>query len=142
MAGTEYGRDWRIFFGDGGTTELFTALGGETGLDWKRASDKIDLSSKDDGIYKSSGFGQQELTISVTGNLKLPDTAFQAVQTASKASPPMIDVEIKKGAIVKYKGKCGVGNFSANFPQTGPATYSFDLTNIGTPDTDDLGASV
>lgn len=138
----EYGKDWRLQIGDGADPdEAFTNVGGEGSLDWKRSSDNIDLSSKDDGIYKSQSFGQQTITLSLSGKVKLPDTGLQAAFAASKTSPPEVNVQIVKGAVVKFAGRVGVGNFSCSFPDDGPATYSFDMTNVGAPTTDDLGAT-
>lgn len=139
--GVEYGKDWRLKIGDGADPEVFSIIGGEGSLDWKRTSDNIDLSSKDDGVYKSQSFGQQAITISLSGKVKLPDTGLQAAFDTSKASPPEVNVQICKGAIVKFEGRVGVGNFSATFPDDGPATYSFDMSNVGAPTTDDLGAA-
>jgi len=139
--GIEYGNDWRIMVGDGATPEVFTALGGEVSFDWKRTSDKLDLSTKDDGIYKSGSYGQQEITISVNGKVKLPDTAFENIADVAKTAPPQLNIQIAKGAIIKFEGEVGIGNFSASFPANQPATYSFDMVNVGAPVTDDLGAS-
>ncbi|WP_030540556.1 phage tail tube protein [Sphingobium sp. DC-2] len=138
----EYGKDWRVCIGDGEDPEVFTALGGETGFSFRRASAEIDLSDKSSGSYGSTGYGQQKLTISVSGNLKLPDAAFSALFAASKASPPEINVQIKKGSVVKFHGLVGVGNFSSEHPQTGAVTFSCDMANIGAPIVDDLTATV
>ena len=137
----EYGKDWRVCIGDGGGTEVFTALGGETGFSFRRASAEIDLSDKSSGAYGSTGYGQQKLTISVSGNLKLPDDAFADLFAASKASPPEIKIQIKKGSVIKFHGKVGVGNFSSEHPQTGAVTFSCDMANIGAPIVDDLTAT-
>lgn len=140
--GSEYGKDWRLQIGDGASpTEVFSAIGGETSLDWKRASDEIDLSSKDDGVYKSGSYGQQAITFTVSGNVKLPDIGLEQADTISKTSPPEVNIQVMKGTVIKYAGKVGIGNFSAAFPKDGPATYSFDMKNIGAPTTDDLGAT-
>lgn len=138
--GTEYGKDWRIFVGDGGGPETFSPIGGEGSFDWKRSSDKIDLSSKDDGQYKSGSFGQQEITISVNGNAKLPDTGLEGAFDIAKASPPELNIKIMKGATVKFACLMGIGNFSTTHHKDGPVTYSFDLSNVGAPSVDDLGA--
>lgn len=140
--GTERGLDWRIQIGDGATPEVFTNIGGEISFDWKRSSQEQDESTKDDGIYGSSSFGQQKITFSVNGNVKLPDAGLEAAFAASKASPPEVNVKVVKGAIVKYAGLVAIGNFSSSFPKDGSATYSFDMVNVGAPTTDDLGATV
>jgi hypothetical protein len=139
--GTERGLDWRIQIGDSGTpTELFNNIGGEISFEWKRSSEEIDESTKDDGIYGSTSYGQQKIMISVNGNLKLPDTGIQAAAAASKASPPEVNVKIVKGATVKFAGKVAIGNFSTSHDKKGPVTWSFDMANVGAPTTDNLGA--
>jgi predicted secreted protein len=138
----EYGKDWRVCIGDGvPETEAFVALGGETGFSFRRSSEEVDLSDKDSGAYGSTGYGQQKITINVSGNLKLPDASFTKLSAASKASPPEINVQIKKGIIIKFHGKVGIGNFSSEHPRNGAVTYSVDLSNIGAPIVDDLGAA-
>jgi len=138
--GVEYGKDWRINIGDGEETEAFDVLGGEGSFDWSRQSDEIDLSSKDDGVYKSSSYGQQAITFSVSGKVKLPDDGLERASEVAKTSPPEVNIKVMKGTIVKYAGKVGIGNFSASFPGDGPATYTFEMKNVGAPTTDDLGA--
>lgn len=138
--GTEYGKDWRIKIGDGAVPEVFTPIGGETSFDWKRSSQEIDLSDKDSGVYGSSSYGQQKITISVSGNVKLPDVGLEKAADVAKSAPPEVTVQITKGATVKFEGLVGVGNFSTSHGKDGPVTYSFDLSNIGAPTTDDLGA--
>lgn len=141
---SQYGKDTRLFIGDGASdpeTETFSPIGGETSLDWKRSSDDVDLSSKDDGQYKSSSYGQQAITFTVQGNLKLPDTGLQAASDAAKSTTPERNIQIKRGSVVVYQGRVGIGNFSATFPKDGSATYSFDMKNVGAPTIDDLGAS-
>jgi predicted secreted protein len=138
--GTERGLDWRIQIGDGGGPEVFTNIGGEISFDWKRTSEELDESTKDDGIYGSTSYGQQKISISVNGNLKLPDTGLEAASTAAKASPPEVNVKIVKGATTKFAGKVAIGNFSTSHNKTGPVTYSFDMMNVGAPTTDNLGA--
>jgi len=137
----EYGKDWRVCIGDGATTEVFTALGGETSFSFRRSSQEIDFSDKDSGTYGSTGYGQQKITISPSGNLKLPDPAFSKLFTASKASPPEINIQIKKGSVIKFHGKVGIGNFSSDADRNGPVTFSCDLSNIGAPIVDDLTAA-
>lgn len=138
----EYANDWRIHIGDGGTpTEDFDALGGEGGFEVKRSSAEIDFSTKDDGVYGATGYGKQKITISVNGNVKLPDTALERVSDQSKVAPPELNINIMKGTVVKYHGRMGVGNFSMNAAKDAPVTYSFDLSNVAAPIVDDLTAT-
>jgi hypothetical protein len=138
--GTERGLDWRIQIGDGGSPEVFSNIGGEISFTWKRSSEEIDESTKDDGIYGSTSYGQQKIMISANGNVKLPDTGLQAAVAASKASPPEVNVKIVKLTTTKYAGKVAIGNFSTDHDKKGPVTWSFDMTNVGAPTTDNLGA--
>lgn len=135
----EFGKDWRVHFKTGDTT--FVSAGGETNLSWKRSSAEQDLSDKDSGVYGATSYGQQKINFTVAGNLKLPDAGFTAAENASKASPPQIEVKIMKGATVKYQGLVAIGNFAAEFPKDGPATYSFDLANAAAPTIDNLSAA-
>lgn len=141
MAGNEFGKDWRIKIGDGATPEVFTAIGGETGHKWSRSSQEIDISDKDSGIYGSTSYGQQKISFDLSGNLKLPDDGFEALETASKTSPPHVNVEVVKGAIVKFKGLVAVGAISADFQTQGPVPYTATLVNVGAPAVDDLTAT-
>ncbi|HEX2594804.1 MAG TPA: phage tail tube protein [Rhizomicrobium sp.] len=138
---SQYGKDTRLYIGDGASTEAFNPIGGETSLSWKRSSDDIDLSSKDDGQYKSGSYGQQSITFTVQGNVKLPDVGLQAASDTAKSVTPERNIQLKRGAVVIYSGRVGIGNFSAEFPKDGSATYSFDMKNVGAPAVDDLGAA-
>ena len=135
----EFGKDWRVHIKTGGNA--FTPIGGETSLSWKRSSAEQDISDKDSGVYGATSYGQQKINFTVGGNLKLPDAGFSAAETASKASPPQVEVKIMKGATVKYQGLIAIGNFSAEFPKDGPATYSLDMANAAAPTTDNLSAA-
>lgn len=143
--GTEYGKDWRIQIGDGNDDpgpEVFTNIGGEISFDWQRTSEEIDESTKDDGMYGATSFGQQKVTFQVTGNVKLPDAGLERASTVAKTAPPEVTVKVMKGAIVKFEGLVAIGNFSTTHNKSGPVTYSFTMANKGAPTTDDLGASV
>lgn len=135
----EQGKDWRLYIKTG--SNAFTAIGGETSLSWKRASQEQDISDKDSGIYGAKTYGQQTITFTVNGNLKLPDAGFTAMEAAAKASPPQIEVQIKKGATIKFQGQVAIGNFSADFPKDGPATWSADMSNAAAPTVDNLSAA-
>jgi hypothetical protein len=139
---TEHGIDWRIEIGDGATSaEDFDPIGGEISFDWSRSSNEVDESTKDDGQYGSTGYGQQKINFKVNGNVKLPDVGLLRASTAAKSSPPAVNIRVVKGAVVKYSGKVGIGNFSTTHPKDGPVTYTFDMVNQGAPTVDDLGAT-
>lgn len=134
----ELGKDWQLYVGDGGGTEVFTAIGGEGSLSWARASTEVDLSSKGDpGL---STYVNPKITFSVSGKLKLPDTALERIYDVQKSSSNDVNIQIKKSSTIKYAGSVGIGNFSADFPNEGAATYSFNMGATATASTDDLGA--
>lgn len=138
--GYEIGKDWRIFVGDGAGTEVFTQLGGEGSFELQRASDDIDLTTKDDAVYKNGTFGLMQITLSVNGKVKLPDAALTRIDTVARSGTPNVNIQIKKGSTVKFAGAMGVGNFSASYPAEGAATYSFSARNTAAPTTDTLFA--
>ncbi|MBM7407056.1 MULTISPECIES: phage tail tube protein [Sphingomonas] len=135
----EQGKDWRINVKTG--ANAYAPVGGETSLEWTRSSAEQDQSDKDSGIYGATTYGQQKIAIKVAGNLKLPDAGFTALEAASKLSPPEIEVQIKRGTVIKFQGLIAIGNFSASFPKDGPATYSMDLANAAAPTVDNLSAA-
>ena len=138
--GTEHGKDWRVQIEDAGNPGTFVPVGGEISFDWKRTSAEIDESTKDDGNYGSTSYGQQKITLSMNGNVKLPDAGLELASDVSKTNPPETVVRIVRGATVKFECFVGIGNFSTAHPKDGPVTYSFDMANKGAPDVDDLGA--
>lgn len=138
--GTEYGKDWRIKV-ETAVADTFIAIGGETSFDWTRSSQEVDLSDKDSGTYGSKSFGQQTVSFKVNGNLKLPDAGLERVNTIAKSGTPEVEIQVVKGALVKYRGLVGIGNFSTSHGKDGTVTYTFDMSNIGAPVTDDLGAA-
>lgn len=137
---TEEGIDWRVFVGDGQQSEHFDKIGGELSFDWSRSSTENDESTKDDGDYGASSFGQQKVSIKVNGNVKLPDAGLQRASVVSKTKPRTAMIRIMRGDIVKFECLMSLGNFNCSFPKDGPATYSFDAVNKGAPSVDALGA--
>jgi hypothetical protein len=137
----ELGKNYKIYIGDGAATEVFTSLGGQGSLSWQRAFKAIETSSKDNGIYGSAKSGLQNITMTVTGRLNVPDTAFEDLYNYSKSGTPEMNIEVRKGSTVKYKGKMSIsGTFTADMPYEGAVDYSFDLTNVEAPVTDSLTA--
>ena len=135
----QYGRNYRIKVKPAGGA-AGVVIGGETGFNMKRSSQEQDISDKDGGIYGSTSYGQQKISFSVSGNTKLPDAGYSAIYAASKANPPEIDIEIDDVGTTRYAGRVAVGNFSQDHPTNGPVTFTFDMMNVGAPDTDALDA--
>jgi hypothetical protein len=137
----DYGEEYRIVIGDDAAPTVFSVIGGETGFDFKRSASNIDDSDKDGGKYGSGSFGQQVLTMSVKGNLKLPDAGFARAFAVSKMMPPHTPAKVMKGDIVKYSGSVAVGPISTTHNNNATVDYSFDMVNRGRPLVDDLGAT-
>lgn len=141
MAAThKLGKDFRINV-SATSAGTFVPVAGEMSLSVKASSDKIDTSSKDDGVYKTQTFGQKDITISVSGTLKLPDPGFALCFTTQKASPPEFFVEIVNTVatpIIVFKSAMAIGNFSLDYADKGNATYSFDLSLADVPSVDDM----
>lgn len=134
----EQGREYRVYVKTG--ANAFTAIGGETSCSFKRSRSEQDKSDKDTGAYGATGHGRQSVAISSSGNLKLPDAGFVALDAASKLDVPEIEVQIKKGTIVKYHGLVSIGSLNAEFPE-GLATWSAEMTNAAAPIVDNLTAA-
>lgn len=137
----ELGSDYRIFVSDGATPPNFTSIAGETQFDWQRQSKEIDGSTKDDGVYGSTGFGQQTLTFDVSGMLKLPDPGLTRVNSVAKSSPPNVVMRVMKGNIKKYEGLVAIGNFSTTHQRDENVTWKFTAKNVGAPTVDALDAT-
>lgn len=139
--GYELGKDWRIHVGDGAIpTEAFVVMGGEGSFEFTRASQEIDLSTKDDGEYALGDFGTQKITIAVSGKLKLPDASIQRIFTVSKSTSKRTKMKIRKGTTDKFLGEVAIGNFSMSAPTEGAVTYSFTATASAVPTVDDIAA--
>lgn len=137
----ELGTVWRIHVGDGAGSETFSLLGGEGSFEWSRSSDSIDYSSKDSAVYKFGTYGAHTMTFNVSGKVELPDTGLERIDDVQKASTKEVNVQIKKGSIVKFAGKVAIGNFSISAADAQAVTYSFNMMLADTPTTDDLGAA-
>lgn len=133
---TEFGKDWRLYVTPSGGGAA-VPLGGERTTRWARASNDVDTSDKDG---PSGIFTPGRVTFAVQGNVKLPDAAIVALFNAAK-SGEVLDIEFRKGAVVKYANEVTVGNFSADFDQQGAVPYSFDLSAAGIATVDSLGAT-
>ena len=134
---TEQGRETRIFIVTGDGANGLVKIGGETTFSYKRNTPSLDTSDKDGG---SGSYGQATIAISPSGNVKLPDAGLVALEAASKLVPPHCVIKIMKGAVVRFHGEVGVGNFSADFP-LGTATWSAEMTNSAVPIVDNLTAT-
>ena len=132
----QYGRDWRIYLATGAST--FAPIGGEGSWDQKRSSDSVDLSSKDDGQLKAEGFGQQSITFSLQGKVKLPDAGFEHAFDLQKTPDVSTVMQLRNKDQIVYEGPVSIGNFSMSGQNGQAVTYSFDLKATALPGVDDL----
>lgn len=140
MSGFVQGRGVRFMIGDGQQTETYLTIGGETNLSYKTSPDKVDLSSKDDGAYKSGAYGPFELAFSISGKVKITDAGLTRVQAASLTPGTLVDVKILNGTFVMYQGTCAIGPLSFEAPDAGVCTYTFEAMNVGVPTTNNIQA--
>ena len=137
------GKNYRLQVGDGAGTEVFTSILGEQSLIMKTNPDQIPADSKDDGDYKARYYGQQEVTISVSGVTKIPDVALSRLDTQRKVLGSTVNIQIVDTAAsnaVKWLGSVSVGSFTANFENKSAVSYQFELAANAAPTTDTLYA--
>ena len=65
----------------------------------------------------------------------------ERVDEIAKSGTPEVNVQICKGAIVKFQGLLAIGNFSVSFPDDDVATYSFEMKTAAVPTIDNLPAT-
>ena len=134
----KFGKNYRLKISDMATTPTFSQVGGEGTLSYKATTDKIDISSKDDGQTKSVASGQSDRMITVNGVSNLPDTGLSNVATAFEAGTA-VNVQIIDNTTGtptnKFAGSCYVFNLSQDFTNNQAAKYSFDLQLAGAPTT-------
>jgi predicted secreted protein len=123
----KYGKDYRIKISDGNATPAYLVVSGEGNFSLKRNSDKIDLSSKDDGFYKAVGAGQQEVGISVAGKLKTPDAGFGRLQIVYGAN-----------AVVVFQGNVAISNLSYSASNNGAVDWTCELYCSDAPTIDNI----
>jgi predicted secreted protein len=136
----KYGKDYRIKISDGNATPAYLVVSGEGNFSLKRNSDKIDLSSKDDGFYKAVGAGQQEVGISVAGKLKTPDAGFGRLTSVSTTVPPETNIQIVYGAnaVVVFQGNVAISNLSYSASNNGAVDWTCELYCSDAPTIDNI----
>lgn len=141
-ASIKLGKNYRLQVSDMAGTPVFTQVGGEGTLSFKGSSDKIDISSKDDGYIKSMAMGQAEMGISVAGVCNTPDTGLTNLDTAFKAGTP-VNIKIMNTLgtpTAVFAASVFVGNKSVDLGNNQAVKWSFDLSLNGAPTTDTLFA--
>lgn len=134
------GKNYRLKVSDMAATPVLSVVGGEGQLSFKGSSDKIDISSKDDGYVKSMAMGQASFDISLSGVCNTPDTGLTNLDTAFKAGTPVnINITNTLGTpTVVFAGSVYVGNKSVDLTNNQALKYSFDLALNGVPTIDTL----
>ncbi|WCT78879.1 phage tail tube protein [Novosphingobium humi] len=131
----QYGKDTRTLIKSGST---FIPIAGEQKASRKGSSDSIDTTSKDDGNYKTNGFGQKSITISVNGITKLPDPGYSRLYEVQKQAVPVEEFQLVNELTgeVFFQAKMSVGNFSDDYDQRNGASWSIDLALAAAPTID------
>lgn len=137
------GKNFRLEVGAGdGPPETFNVVGGEGTLKIGGNSDNIDLSSKDDGQYKSMAMGQSAQSISLDGVCHTPDTGLSALDAAFKSGAPInikvVDNTVPATPRNAFVASVYVGNKNADMTNNQAVKYSFTLSLNGAPTTDDV----
>ncbi|HWU03171.1 MAG TPA: phage tail tube protein [Novosphingobium sp.] len=137
-ATAQQGKDFRIKVSDGAATPAFLIIAGEQKTSRKGSSDSIDTTSKDDGTYKTSGFGQKSITASINGVTKLPDAGYSRLYAVQKMAVPVAEFQFVSTLTgeVFFQAMMSVGNFSDDYDQKNGASWSFDLTLAAAPTID------
>lgn len=138
VATYQLGKNFRLKISDGAATPAWLSIAGEQKVSRKSSSDSIDISSKDDGAYKASTFGQKTVTLSVNGVTKIPDAGYTRLYAVQKLSPPTTDFQIVNTITneIVFQGSMSVGNFSDEYDQKSGVTWSTDLTLSAAPTID------
>jgi predicted secreted protein len=136
----QLGKNYRLKVGDGAGTEVFNLIGGEQKLMFSSSPDAIDASSKDDGNYKTELFGQQKVSITVSGKAKIPDVGLSRLDTLAKtgAAGNMKVVNLTGTATDVFVCSLSVGNRQVDFDDQQSVTYSYSLSLAAAPSVDSL----
>lgn len=137
MGTLQLGKDVRLTVEDPDNAGQYISVGGEGRLSFQASPDTIDGASKDDGNYKVEYFGQQKISITLAGKVKLPDDGLAALDDASRTNAA-ISVKIVKGVTVLFHGDMTVGNRQADWDNAQAASYSFSLGLAAAPTVDAL----
>lgn len=129
---TERGTDTRLYIKSGGAA--FVKVGGETKFTFKRSRPEEDTSDKDGG---KSQYGQAKISISISGNTKLPDAGLTALEAASHDGAEPVEIQLKHGDTIRFHCLVSIGNYQGDYP-IGTATWQADMTNADTPIVDNL----
>lgn len=138
------GQHYRLAVSDAASPEVFTVIAGQTGLSRDGSSNLIDQSSKTTGKYAVQSPGRAQLTLTVTGNVEVPDAnGLEAVKALDASDPvPARNFQIQDHSVspatVIFTCSMYVSNFSTDSPDQDNATYSFTLTAAAQPTVDDL----
>lgn len=127
----KFGNNYRLYVGDGGGSEAFSALAGQRDLSVSGSSGEIDISDKTNAPYKLTAPGLFTRTITVSGVADLPDTTgFTRLETQFKAQAT-VNIELRKtpfgGTDGVVEGSFYVTAFEVSAGMNNELTYSITL---------------
>jgi predicted secreted protein len=135
------GHEYRLYVDNGSGT--YTEVAGQTDCTINRPQELIDVTAKSDTL-KIRVPGRPDLTINVSGNVRLPDTnGLTRLYTVMLAQTP-VNVQVRytpfSASELVYAGSVYVSNNDRGMVDQQAATYSFQLTAAAAATTDTLGA--
>lgn len=141
-----FGKDCLLWI-ESTTPGTYNLIKGQVSLSYEGNGDTIDISTKDDGAYKSMAMAQRSVQISGDLLPDLPDatgyTRFETLAQAAPAAP--FNVQIRKGGAagnattdVIFAGSVYAINLSKSYGKDDAVKVSFSLGLNGAPVTDAL----
>ncbi|WP_375290915.1 phage tail tube protein [Qipengyuania sp.] len=134
------GQNYRLLVTDPATPGEFLTIGGEQRLSRTDSPNAIDGASKDDGNYQVELYGQQKVSITVSGKVKLPDAGLKALDGLAKVagSSDVVKIVDTTDDTDVFVCEMSVGQRQVDFDNQQVATYSFNLSIAAAPTTDAL----
>ncbi|MCS0827384.1 phage tail protein [Cytobacillus firmus] len=118
-----------------------TVIGGQSGATLNRATNLIEVTSKDAGGWEESVAGVKNWSIDCEGFLVESDTALDALEQAW-LNGAVLEVEIALPSGKKYSGNTLIEDFPNEFPQDDAVSFSLSLKGTGVLNIAAAGATV
>ena len=126
MAGQK-GKDLLLLVGDGGGTEVFTAVAGMRSNGIKINNESVDVTNKSSaGVRELMAGGIQSFAASGSG-VFLNDAGFTAVHTAVLANGDPTNFQVVVPGLGTYEGPFMISDFEITGEHNGEVTFSMSL---------------
>jgi predicted secreted protein len=135
------GHEYRLYVDNGSGT--YTEVAGQTDCTINRPQDLIEVTAKSDAL-KIRVPGRPDLTINLSGNVRLPDTNGLSRIYAVMLAQTAVNIQVRYtpwgSSDLVYAGSCYASNSDRGMTDQQAATYSFQFTAAAAATTDTLGA--